>query len=154
VAVSGIGVLSVFGNSHDEFRDGLLLGRTGVASIAAFDAAECRTTLAAPLAGFTPGDWVPAMKLRRMDRTGVYGVAATRLALEDAQASIPVEGAESIGVVLGTSTAGGQSTHAFLDGLFRGGVTGAPVLLFDSTVGNSAQALPRLNTSCAVPTSR
>ncbi len=141
MAVSGIGVVSVFGNSHEEFRDALLLGRTGIAPIDAFDAAACRSTLAASLTGFEPAAWLPAMKLRRLDRTGVYGVAAARLALEDAQAVIPSEGAESFGVVLGTATAGGQSTHNFLDALFRRGVTGAPAMLFDSTVGNSAASL-------------
>ncbi len=81
------------------------------------------------------------MKLRRLDRTAVYAVAATKLALEDAQTPVSAEGDASIGVVLGTSTAGGQSTQVFLDALFRAGVTGAPALLFDSTVGNSAASL-------------
>ncbi len=133
--------MSVFGTSHREFREGLLHGRTGVTRISAFDIDGCRTTLAAALTGFEPTAWVPAMKLRRLDRTGVYGVAAATLALEDAGAAIPAGGAESVGVALGTSTAGGQSTHIFLDGLFRSGVTGAPALLFDSTVGNSAASV-------------
>ena len=81
------------------------------------------------------------MKLRRLDRTGVYAAAATKLALEDAGASIPGAGHDSIGVVLGTSTAGGESTQVFLEALFRGGITSAPALLFDSTVGNSAASL-------------
>jgi 3-oxoacyl-[acyl-carrier-protein] synthase II len=46
--------------------------------------------------------------------------------------------------VLGTWTAGGQSTQIFLEALFRHGPTGAPALLFDSTVGNSAAALAGL----------
>jgi 3-oxoacyl-[acyl-carrier-protein] synthase II len=50
-------------------------------------------------------------------------------------------GHDSIGVVLGTSTAGGESTQVFLEALFRGGITNAPALLFDSTVGNSAASL-------------
>ena len=78
------------------------------------------------------------MKMRRMDRTAVYAVAATRLALEDAGVSIPPEGDDGCGVVLGTWTAGGGSTQVFLDALFRHGPTGAPALLFDSTVANSA----------------
>ncbi len=81
------------------------------------------------------------MKLRRLDRTGVYAVAATKLALEDAGASLPSGGQDSIGVVLGTATAGGESTQVFLEALFRGGVTSAPALLFDSTVGNAAASL-------------
>ncbi len=141
MGVAGIGIVSVFGTTHAEFRDGLLDGRTGVAPLAAFDASACRSTLAASLAGFEPTAWIPAMKLRRLDRTAVYAVAATKLALEDAHASIRADGDDSIGVVLGTSTAGGQSTQVFLEALFRGGVTAAPALLFDSTVGNAAASL-------------
>jgi 3-oxoacyl-[acyl-carrier-protein] synthase II len=140
VAVSGIGVVCPFGTSHDEFRDALLEGRAAIAPITAFEVASCRTTLAASMVGFEPTAWVPPMKLRRLDRTGVYALAATKLALADAGAPVPA-GDETAGVVLGTSTAGGESTHVFLDALFRGGVSSAPALLFDSTVGNSAASL-------------
>ena len=46
--------------------------------------------------------------------------------------------------LLGTWTAGGQSTQQFLEALFRGGPAAAPALLFDSTVGNSAAGLTGL----------
>ena len=143
--VSGIGVVSVFGTTHDEFRQALLDGRSGIGPLTAFETTSCRTTLAAGLIGFEPTAWVPPMKLRRLDRTGVYASAATKLALADAGTTLPPDGTNEIGVVIGTSTAGGQSTQVFLDALFRGGPTAAPALLFDSTVGNSAAALAALD---------
>jgi hypothetical protein len=103
-----------------------------------------RRPLAAEIVGFVPTDWVPPMKLRRLDRTGVYALAAARLALDDAKEVVSADGADDLGVVLGTWTAGGQSTQQFLEALFRGGPTGAPALLFDSTVGNSAASLAGL----------
>jgi 3-oxoacyl-[acyl-carrier-protein] synthase II len=145
VTVSGLGVVSVFGTSHDAFRDALLEGRSGIRPLTGFDLTGCRSTLAGELQSFLATDWVPAMKLRRLDRTGVYAVAAMKLALADARVSIPPEGDDAIGVVLGTWTAGGQSTQIFLDALFRGGPTAAPALLFDSTVGNSAASLAALD---------
>ena len=57
---------------------------------------------------------------------------------------LSAEGTDDVGVVLGTWTAGGQSTQQFLDALFRSGPSGAPALLFDSTVGNSAASLAGL----------
>ena len=137
-------MVSVFGTSHEAFRDALLDGRSGIAPVTGFDAAHCRTTLAAELQAFQPSAWIPPMKLRRLDRTGVYAVAAATLALADAQVSIAAAGEDDAGVVLGTWTAGGQSTEIFLEALFRGGPTGAPALLFDSTVGNSAAGLVAL----------
>jgi len=144
VSVSGIGVVSPFGTSHSAFRDALLEGRTAVAPLEGFDTAGCRTILAAEVVGFEASAWVPPMKMRRMDRTGVYAVAATKLALADAGASIAPEGDDGIGVVLGTWTAGGGSTQVFLDALFRSGPSGAPALLFDSTVANAAASLAGL----------
>jgi 3-oxoacyl-(acyl-carrier-protein) synthase len=145
VTVSGLGVVSVFGTSHDAFRDALLEGRSGIVPLTGFDTTHCRSTLAGELQGFQPADWVTPMKSRRLDRTGVYAVAVMKLALADAHVSVPAEGDDTVGVVLGTWTAGGQSTQIFLEALFRAGPTGAPALLFDSTVGNSAASLAALD---------
>jgi 3-oxoacyl-[acyl-carrier-protein] synthase II len=100
--------------------------------------------LAAEIPDFEPTAWVPPMKLRRLDRTGVYALAATKLALADADVVPAADGDDRLGVALGTWTAGGQSTQIFLDALFRSGPSGAPALLFDSTVGNSAASLAGL----------
>jgi 3-oxoacyl-[acyl-carrier-protein] synthase II len=145
VAVSGLGIVSVFGTTPDAFREALLAGRSGIGPVTRFDTTGCRSTIAAEIQGFEPADWVPPMKLRRMDRTGVYATAIAKLSLADAGASIAEGGDDRFGVVLGTWTAGGQSTQTFLEGLFRSGPTGAPALLFDSTVGNSAASLIALD---------
>lgn len=141
VLVDGVGVVSALGATHDEFRRGLLAGLSAIAPVASFSTAECRTSLAAEIPAFTPSTWVSPMKLRRLDRTGVYALAIARLALEDAGVTLRADGHDDHGVVLGTWTAGGQSTQIFLDALFRGGPSAAPALLFDSTVGNSAASL-------------
>jgi len=137
-------MVSALGTSNAGFRDALLEGRSGIVPLTGFDTAGCRSTLAAEIAGFDAAAWVPPMKARRMDRTGVYAVAATKMALEDAGASIAAEGDDDRGVVLGTWSAGGGSTQQFLDALFRKGPSGAPALLFDSTVANAAASLAGL----------
>jgi 3-oxoacyl-[acyl-carrier-protein] synthase II len=144
VRVTGLGVVSVFGTTLEAFRDALLAGRSGIVTVKNFDTAGCRSTIAAEIAGFDPFPFVPAMKMRRMDRTAVYTVAATRLAIENAAVTIPPEGDDDTGVMLGTWTAGGGSTQIFLDALFKQGPTGAPALLFDSTVANSAASIAGL----------
>ena len=144
VSVSGLGVVSVFGTDAERFRDELLSGSTGITPIKGFSLDGCRTTLAGEISGFEATAWVPPMKLRRLDRTGVYAVAATKLAFSDAGADAKPDGDDTTGVLLGTWTAGGQSTQQFLDALFRSGPSGAPALLFDSTVGNSAAGLTGL----------
>jgi 3-oxoacyl-[acyl-carrier-protein] synthase II len=144
VRVTGLGVISAFGTSRDAFRDALLDGKSGIAAVKGFDTTGCRSTIAAEIAGFDPAAFVPPMKMRRMDRTAVYAIAATKLALDDAAVAIVADGDDRRGVVFGTWTAGGGSTQQFLDALFRHGPTGAPALLFDSTVANSAASLAGL----------
>src|SRR6185295_6853885 len=109
-----------------------------------FDTTGCRTTLAGEIKGFDPSPWVAPMKMRRMDRTAVYTAAMMKLALQDAGVSIAAGGDDRAGVMLGTWSAGGGSTQLFLDALFRSGPTGAPALLFDSTVSNSAAGIAGL----------
>lgn len=141
VSVSGVGVVSAFGTTHDAFVSALLEGRSAIAPIVGFDTGGCRTRIAAQASGFEPTAWVSPMKLRRLDRTGAYAVALTRLAFEDGGRVPQPDGDDEAGVVLGTWTAGGQSTQQYLEALFAGGPTRAPALLFESTVGNAAASL-------------
>jgi 3-oxoacyl-[acyl-carrier-protein] synthase II len=141
VSVVGIGVVSPFGTSYESFRDALLRGQTGIAPITDFDTKECRSTLAASVTGFDAPAWISPMKLRRMDRTGAYAVAASSLAMDDARQTRSGDGVDDSGVMLGTWTAGGQATQDYLSALFRTGPSGAPALLFNSTVANAAASL-------------
>jgi 3-oxoacyl-[acyl-carrier-protein] synthase II len=144
VSITGIGLVSAFGTSSDSFRDALLSGSTAISRITGFDVSGCRSTLAAEIRDFQSAPWVSPMKARRLDRTGVYALVAARLALSDAAVGAGLVGDDRAGVVFGTWTAGGGSTQQFLDALFRAGPLGAPALLFDSTVGNSAAGLAGL----------
>jgi 3-oxoacyl-[acyl-carrier-protein] synthase II len=141
VRVVGMGVVSPFGTSLETFRDALLQGRTGIAPITYFDTKDSRSTLAASVTDFDAPKWIPPMKLRRMDRTGAYAIAASSLAMDDARQPRHDEGEDDSGVMLGTWTAGGQATQDYLSALFKTGPTGAPALLFNSTVANAAASL-------------
>ena len=57
---------------------------------------------------------------------------------------VTTDGDARAGIVLGTYSAGGQATNEYLESLFRGGPSGAPALLFNSTVGNAAAGLAGL----------
>jgi 3-oxoacyl-[acyl-carrier-protein] synthase II len=143
VTISGIGIVSPLGG-RETFRDRLLAGESGIAPITAFDVSACRTRVGASVTGFDPAHWIPPMKLRRMDDTARYAVVITRQAFEDAGALPGPEGEDGAGVVLGTFTAGGQATSEYLTALHDGGPTGAPALLFNSTVGNAPASLAGL----------
>ncbi|MGH9372723.1 MAG: beta-ketoacyl-[acyl-carrier-protein] synthase family protein [Vicinamibacterales bacterium] len=144
VCVTGVGVVSAFGDSREGFRDSLLSGASGIAPVARFEAAGCRSVLAARVSHFDPARWIAPMKLRRMDESGPLALVAIRQAMEQARYVVAPAGDDRTGVVLGTCTAGGQATNEYLAALFRGGPTGAPALLFNSTVANAAAGLAGL----------
>jgi 3-oxoacyl-[acyl-carrier-protein] synthase II len=144
ICITGLGVVSPLGDSAVRFRDSLLEGRTAIAEDPRFAAFECRSRLAARVSGFDAATWIPPMKLRRMDTTGPYALVALRQAMEGAGYAGSPGGDARAGVVLGTFSAGGQATYEYLEALFRGGPSGAPALLFNSTVGNAAAGLAGL----------
>jgi 3-oxoacyl-[acyl-carrier-protein] synthase II len=140
IVITGIGVVSTFGDSPDAFRDAILEGRTGISLDTGFEAQGCRSVLSARIVGFEPSKWIPPMKLRRMDDTGPLALVIAQQAA--AQAKCRRDGPnDRAGVVLGTYSAGGRSTAEYLTALFNGGPANAPALLFNSTVGNAAAGL-------------
>ena len=138
MSVTGLGIVSPFGTSLAAFRDALLAGHSAVAPIDKFDTTVCASTLGAVVAGFEPTNWIAPMKLRRMDPTGVFAVAASRMAIDDARQPLDEDGHDTGGIVLGTWSAGGQAMQEYLTALFRSGPGGVPALIFNTTVGNAA----------------
>ena len=144
IVITGLGVVSPFGDAVDAFRDALIEGRTAVAPDPAFAGRGCRSVLSARIAGFEAAKWIPPMKLRRMDDTGPLALVIARQSAAQAGYPLTDTGDDRTGVVLGTYSAGGQATTDYLTALFAGGPTGAPALLFNSTVGNAAAGLTGL----------
>jgi len=141
IVITGIGVVSTFGDSPDAFRDAILEGRTGISLDTGFEAQGCRSVLSARIAGFEPSKWIPPMKLRRMDDTGPLALVIAQQAAAQAKYAVGTAPNDRAGVVLGTYNAGGRSTAEYLTALFNGGPANAPALLFNSTVGNAAAGL-------------
>ena len=138
VCITGIGVVSPLGAAREMFRDRLLAGDSGVRTITGFEPPDATSRLAAQVDDFDATRWIPPMKLRRMDESAQYAMAAVREAFEDAGYPLPDEGDDRAGVVLGTFSAGGHATTDFLNAFMASGPAGAPALLFNSTVANAA----------------
>lgn len=138
VCLTGIGVVSPLGATRDGFRDRLLACESGVRPLTGFEPADAHSRLAAQVSDFEATQWIPPMKLRRMDEAAQFAIVAVRQAFEDAGYPLPAEGDDRAGVVLGTFSAGGHATADFLSAFMAMGPAGAPALLFNSTVANAA----------------
>ena len=108
VVVTGLGIVSPIGNGIVEVWDNLLHGVSGIGVVSRFDAASMPTRIAAEVKNFTAADWMPTKEVRRSDKFIHYGLAATRMALDDAGLLIDESNAERVGVNMGSGTGGLQ----------------------------------------------
>src|SRR5438874_8810295 len=106
VAVTGLGIVSPVGIGVAQAWENVLKGVSGVGPITRFDASQLPTRIAAEVKGFNAGDWMPAKEARRSDTFIHYGLAATRMALDDAGFTIDASNAERVGVNVGSGIGG------------------------------------------------
>jgi len=106
VVVTGLGIVSPVGIGWKDAWANLLAGRSGVGPITKFDASALPTRIAAEVKGCNSADWMHPKETRRSDLFVHYGIAATKMALEDAGLVIDDSNAERIGVNVGSGIGG------------------------------------------------
>ena len=106
VVVTGLGIVSPVGSGIAQAWDNLVHGVSGVGAITKFDAAALSTRIAAEVKGFDPAQWMSPKEARRSDTFIHFGIAATKMALDDAGLSIDESNAERTGVVVGSGIGG------------------------------------------------
>src|SRR3954462_3346186 len=100
VVVTGLGTVSPVGNTAVQAWENITRGGSGVGPITRFDASVLPTRIAAEGKGFNHTDWMHPKRTRRSDLFIHYGLAATKMALDDAGLAIDRDSpeAERIGV--------------------------------------------------------
>src|SRR4051812_36662658 len=106
VVVTGLGIVSPVGNGIAQAWDNVLKGVSGVGPITHFDAAPLPTRIAAEVKNFTAADWMHPKETRRSDTFVHYGIAATKMALDDAGLVIDDSNSERVGVNVGSGIGG------------------------------------------------
>ncbi|XP_076960541.1 3-oxoacyl-[acyl-carrier-protein] synthase I, chloroplastic-like [Bidens hawaiensis] len=109
VVITGMGVVSVFGNDVDIFYQRLLAGESGVGLIDRFDASELPTRFAGQIRDFKSTGYIDPKHDRRLDDCQRYCIVAGKKALEDAALGrdtlCKIDKAR-VGVVVGTGLGG------------------------------------------------
>jgi len=106
VVVTGLGVVSPVGIGKEKFWESLINGQSGVDKITRFDVSNYSTQIAAEVKDFNPQDYLDKKEAKRMDKFTQYGVAAAKLALQDANLEITEENAEDVGVIVASGIGG------------------------------------------------
>jgi 3-oxoacyl-[acyl-carrier-protein] synthase II len=108
VVVTGTGMVTALGNDVDSTWTGLIEGRSGIATITAFDPSRLDAQIAGEVKDFDASHLLDRKEVRRTDRYIQFGLVATRQAMDEAGLPARLEGdeAERTGVILGTGLGG------------------------------------------------
>lgn len=109
VVVTGIGVISPVGNDIDTFWDAIINGKSGVDYITQFDSSDYSVKIAAEVKNFHPEEFIEKKEIRRMDCFTRFAIAATKMAIKDAELTIDSSIAERVGVYIGSGIGGLQT---------------------------------------------
>ena len=108
VVITGMGVISVLGNTLKEYWEGLVAGRSGISRITQFDPSEFPCQIGGEIKEFDPGLYIDRKEARRMARSSQFAVSAAIGAVADAGLPEKMPNPERAGVVFGTAIGGGS----------------------------------------------
>jgi len=137
ICITGIGVVSSIGIGKEEFLSSLKKGRSGIEEIKEFDTHFSNSKRGGVIRYFHPKDFIPASKIRRLDRASQFAIAASKLALADAKFSVTRENSSRVGVVLGSGFCGLSSSEEFHRGQVLKGFLDLNPMIFPNTVPNA-----------------
>ncbi len=153
VVVTGLGAVTPLGNSLNEYWEGLLNGRSGIAPISLFDASHHACQIAGEVKGFDPHDYVSRKEAKRMDRFAQFGVAASKQALEDAKFEINDLNAEQVGVMIGTGVGGLKVLEDQQEIYLNRGPSRCSPFMIPMMIANMAAGLAAIHTGAKGPNS-
>jgi 3-oxoacyl-[acyl-carrier-protein] synthase II len=119
VVVTGLGLVTPVGNTVAESWGNLVAGKSGIANVTKFDAANLAVRFAGEVKGFNIEDYIPGKEARHMDSFIHFGLAASLQAVKDAGLptgdALSEDEAERIGCLVGSGIGGLpmiEETHA------------------------------------------
>ncbi len=109
VVITGIGVVSPIGSTHEKFWSSLVEARSGIGPISIIPTERLNIRIAAQVLDFDPAQHFETKRQGMLDRFAQFAVVAARAAVQDAQLEITEEIALQAATIVGNG-AGGMNT--------------------------------------------
>jgi len=106
VVVTGLGAVTPIGLNVQDFWNGLISGKNGVAPITHFDASKFDTKFAAEVKDFNPDLYFDKKAVKRLDRFSQFAIAASVQAIDDAKVDFENFNKDRAGVIFGSGIGG------------------------------------------------
>jgi 3-oxoacyl-[acyl-carrier-protein] synthase II len=106
VVVTGVGAVTPLGNDVETTWKGILEGKSGVGPMTRVNADEYPAKVAAEVKDFNPEAFIDKKDARKMDRFTQFAVAASLMAVQDANLTINEDNSHRVGVWIGSGIGG------------------------------------------------
>lgn len=140
IVVTGIGAVCSVAIGREELWESLSLGASGVDETPAHLQVDGRPEFAAPAMDFQVEDYLRSEK-NYLDRHSELGFVATKLALDDAELTLPCERADCVGLALGTCWGNPDTMTTFYAKVLEKEPKFAPPILFPHAYPNTTTSL-------------
>ncbi|SDZ74876.1 3-oxoacyl-[acyl-carrier-protein] synthase II/nodulation protein E [Thalassobacillus cyri] len=110
VVITGLGAISPVGNNVKDMWESITSGRSGIDTMTKINKDDYPAKVAAEVKDFDPTDFIEKKEARKMDPFTQYAVAASLMAVKDANLEITEENAYRTGVWIGSGI-GGMGTY-------------------------------------------
>ncbi|WP_130611884.1 beta-ketoacyl-ACP synthase II [Fluviispira sanaruensis] len=101
VVVTGLGIVCPIGNNLEECWENAIAGKSGIGKLTTFEPPENCVTIAGEVKNFNPADFMDEKEAKRNQRFVHLAVAASKMALENAQLKLDLSNQNDIGVAIG-----------------------------------------------------
>ncbi|KAL8263895.1 hypothetical protein R6Q59_022025 [Mikania micrantha] len=154
VVITGMGLVSVFGNDVNTFYDSLLEGRSGISLIDSFDASTFTVRFAGQIRDFSSVGYIDGKNDRRLDDCWRYCLVAGKKALEDAnltQQLLQTMDRTRIGVLVGSGMGGLTAFSTGVEALVQKGFKKITPFFIPYSITNMGSALLAIDTGLMGP---
>ncbi|MBF0489053.1 MAG: beta-ketoacyl-ACP synthase II [Candidatus Omnitrophica bacterium] len=106
VVITGLGVVACNGIGKEDFWKANIEGRSGIDVITAFDHQDFDCHIAGEVKNFVPSQYMPSQVVSKVDRFVHFGLAASKMAIDDSRLDMTQEDKYRVGVVMGSGLGG------------------------------------------------
>ncbi|MDP4609640.1 MAG: beta-ketoacyl-ACP synthase II [Opitutales bacterium] len=151
VVITGIGTVTSYGDGVESFWDNILAGKSGIDTVQSFDITDYPSKVGAEALHFNAGDYMDPKEARRNDRYTQFAVAASRLALKDADLDPTTLDADRFGVLIGSGIGGMITIQTQSRRLFEGGPRKVSPFMIPSLIANIASGVVAIEVGARGP---
>lgn len=119
IVVTGLGVISSIGIGKEEFWNNLIKGESGISKITAFNTSGHTTHYGGEIKNFRPEDFIEEKRIKLMGRASQLAVAASKLAIKDADLEKKSLSSHKVSVCIGTTMGESQLIENMAHALAR-----------------------------------